>query len=432
MDTPRLRVCLSALHYFPVYAGPAIRFRRYAPGLRDRGIEMQVFTCAQDAAGDCGPTPPTVPTPNDSSVEATMAGSSPPSQPQTPDAYPPVYRAPVRFTRDQRAWLQYGRHLVRHCKEPATRPDVVQLLSVSSWAIPALLRLRRAGIPIVFTRTMVRAPSGRPWERAVKDLLSTAPLAFIDRVVVSSRAMRADLLGRGVEARIEVIPNGVDLQRFRPCKSAAERNALRRRLQLDPNAEIVLFIGYLNARKGVDVLAEAWARIARDRPRARLVLIDSGRDREPSDPAFVARLHATLRASGAWDRLSITGPVENVEDYLRAADVFAFPSRREGMPNVVPEAFASGLPVVLAPFSGLPEEFGRAGREYLLVQRTPEAFAAEITRTLAEPGLRRELGTRARKWVEETLSYDVALDRYAALYRELSGAKPRAAPMPSR
>jgi len=397
-----LRVCLGALQYYPVYAGPAVRFRRYAPGLRSRGIEMEVFTCAVDSSPESAPPPP-----------------------HDPDA--PVHRAPVRYTKRPSIWLRYGPHLVRHCTEGSSRPDVVQLLAVSGWAIPSLIRLKRAGLPIVFTNTMVRDPSGASWVRSLKDLTWSTPLRLIDRVVVSSRAMRTALLDRGVAARVEVIPNGVDVDRFRPCRDKAERRALRRRLGLDPGEEIVLFVGHVNARKGVDVLAEAWPRIARERPRARLVLIDPSRDRESSDPAFVARVEATLRDSGAWDRVTWIGAVENVEDYLRAADVFAFPSRREGMPNVVPEAFASGVPVVLAPFSGLPEEFGRAGGEYILVERTPDDLSAGILRVLADAGLRRELRERGRRWATDTLSVDVSLDRYAALYRELAAARKRPA-----
>src|SRR5690606_20193071 len=102
------------------------------------------------------------------------------------------------------------------------------------------------------------------------------------------------------------------------------------------------------------------------------------------------------------------------------ADVFVFPSRREGMPNTVLEALGCGVPSVLTPFIGLPEEFGRPGTEYLLSERTAEGLATAVTRILESPALRDELSAAGRRWVEESLGVETSLDRYAALYRELA------------
>ena len=113
--------------------------------------------------------------------------------------------------------------------------------------------------------------------------------------------------------------------------------------------------------------------------------------------------------------------MRNVEDYLRASDMFAFPSFREGMPNVVLEAMSSGLPVLMTPFIGLSDELGRAGREYLLADHDPKSIAAVLTELIEDGGLREKLGQQARRWVENNLDIEGSLDRYAALYYELAG-----------
>jgi glycosyltransferase involved in cell wall biosynthesis len=118
--------------------------------------------------------------------------------------------------------------------------------------------------------------------------------------------------------------------------------------------------------------------------------------------------------------VTFTGAVDNVEAYLQTADVFVFPSRKEGMPNVVPEAFACGLASILTPFKGLPDEFGRPGEQYVLVERNAEALATAINAILDDPERRRQLGRRGRKWVEEHLDVEISLDRYADLYYELA------------
>ena len=232
--------------------------------------------------------------------------------------------------------------------------------------------------------------------------------------------MRESLQAAGAGGRIEVIPNGVDLERFRPPADLDERYVLRERLRLPANAEIVTFIGgYLNHRKGVDLLADAWRAIASARPRAHLLLVgptvDSFRAEDPQR-AFLEAVHTSLRASGAMDRVSITGAVGNVEEYLRAADVFVFPSRREGMPNVVLEAYASGVASVVCPFVGMSEEFGVPGEHYVLAEHDPADLARKMLGLLEDPRRREDLGNSARTWVSSGLTLNASLDAYRDLY----------------
>ena len=90
------------------------------------------------------------------------------------------------------------------------------------------------------------------------------------------------------------------------------------------------------------------------------------------------------------------------------------------MPNVVPEAYGCGVPVIMTPFIGLPQEFGRAGDHYELVERTPGAIAQSISSLLDNRERGRQLALRARKLVEDEMDVEKSLDRYAALYRDLA------------
>jgi glycosyltransferase involved in cell wall biosynthesis len=135
---------------------------------------------------------------------------------------------------------------------------------------------------------------------------------------------------------------------------------------------------------------------------------------------FHRYLQNTIAGANAEDRVIFTGPVSNVEDYLRAADLFVFPSRREGMPNVVPEAMACALPVVSTPFIGLPAEFGDPGTHYVLSSWDPVELAGDVGRLLVNADKRYILGRNARYWVEQNLDVNQSLDRYTALYGELA------------
>jgi glycosyltransferase involved in cell wall biosynthesis len=403
---PPLDVCLGTLVFHPQYAGPAERFKRYAPGLRGLGIQLSVFSGLWDDAAGLGDG---------------AAGHDRNAPLHVVDGIP-IHGMPLSSGASERSIGAHALGLARFCRRNLETVGLVQLLNLSPWSIPGLIRLRRAGIPIVFTHTMLAPPPVTLLQR-MQRRYARLPYRFLDCVVASSGVMRDALRSAGVRGRIEVIPNGVDLDRFRPLPEQ-ERPALRQRLGLDPESEVILFLGgFLSERKGVDVLAAAWRLIARTRPRAHLIMVGPHIDvvrAQESRKAFVRGVKESLAESGAEDRVQLTGKVDNVEAYLQAADVFVFPSRREGMPNVVAEAFAAGAPTVMTPFIGLPEEFGRPGTEYLLVDRTPAALATAISELLDDPGRRAELARAARQWVEDELALERSLQLYATLYRELA------------
>jgi glycosyltransferase involved in cell wall biosynthesis len=278
-------------------------------------------------------------------------------------------------------------------------------------------------IPLVYTHTLLGDLSARPWKRCLQRLYWRVPFQLMDCVVVSSGVMRDALRHLGVTTRIEVIPNGLDLNRFRPVASLTQRSALRQQLGFDPTAELILFVGPIVSRKGIEELVEAWSLLGPTRPRAKLILVGPRYDQNVpglSHAAFQAKVEAAISRSGAGDRVIFTDAVKNPETYFQIADVFVFPSRREGMPNVVLEAFGCGLASILMPFIGLPDEFGRPGEQYVLVERTPEALATAINVLLDDPAQRCRLGHQARKWVEGQMDIEKSIDDYATLYHELA------------
>lgn len=393
-------VCLATLRFHPVYAGPAIRFRRYAPGLAARGVQMRVFSAALEE-------------------EVPPGRLLPPEQ--VDDIH--VQRVSVCPGTGHSAWRAYMVALTDHLTVAQCKTDVLQLLGLWSWSFPWLWRIRRAKIPIVYTHTMMETRH----LGAMKATLARMPFHFVDRVVVSSTAMLQELESFGVKSsKIEVIPNGVDVNRFHPVLDKVERTRLRKQLGLDPHAEVVVFVGgFLTERKGVDLLAEAWKKIA-GRPEAQLLLVGphfSEQRPRGEQVAFLERVRGLLAASGAEDRVHFTGRVDSVENYFQASDVFVFPSRKEGMPNVVLEALACGLPSVLTPFDGMSEEFGRPGEHFLLVERNADALAKAVIDLLTSADRRTRLGISGRNWVVRELNVDRSLDRYATLYGELAGRR---------
>jgi glycosyltransferase involved in cell wall biosynthesis len=100
--------------------------------------------------------------------------------------------------------------------------------------------------------------------------------------------------------------------------------------------------------------------------------------------------------------------------------VFVFPSSLEGMPNVVPEAMAVGLPCVVMPFKGLSAELGQPGRDYLLVEHQPLEIAEAVLKLLNDHALYMNFSKNAFNWVKDNLNVKISLSRYAQLYGRLS------------
>ncbi|MCI0588616.1 MAG: glycosyltransferase family 4 protein [Planctomycetes bacterium] len=216
------------------------------------------------------------------------------------------------------------------------------------------------------------------------------------------------LAGPGGTARLRHIYHGADLERFRfePCGLA------------DP--PLVLAVGRLVEKKGIDDLVSACA-LLRDRGRRfQCRIIAGSRDRWNE-------IEAQIRALRLESAVLLDGPLdqEEVRGWYREASVFALPCRlgsdgdRDGVPNVLVEAAASGVPIVSTPVSGIPE-LVRDGETGLVVPpRDPSALASAIERLLESPELRARLREGARALVEER--FDLRRNG-AFVARELLGA----------
>jgi teichuronic acid biosynthesis glycosyltransferase TuaC len=208
--------------------------------------------------------------------------------------------------------------------------------------------------------------------------------------------------------RVRLARNGVDLSRFRP----GDRRQARRELGLPEDGIVLLGVGRLVPGKGFHVAVAGLQQLAAN---VRLVLVGDG----PESPA--------LRESGGR-RLVLLGaqPPDRVALALQAADLLVLPSEREGWPNVVTEALASGVRCVATAVGGIPEilqlapEPGAfdAGRGALVAQNDPAGLAAAVQRLLAapvDPAVVREFAGR--------YSWDEPVDQLASTFSAAFGPK---------
>ncbi len=203
-----------------------------------------------------------------------------------------------------------------------------------------------------------------------------------------------------------VIPNGVDAQRFLQASPIDWTE-----LGLPPQSTVVLSIGRLEEQKGLDVLIGAFARIAAKFPRAHLVLVGDGPDRE--------KLMCSADAHRIKDRVWLVGRRTDVPQLLAAADVFVLSSRWEGMPNVVLEAMAAGRPVIATRVEGTSELLVDGVTGWLVPVGDLSALAARLETTLSAPDTAQTVGRAAQDFVNKQFTTEEMVGRYIALYREL-------------
>jgi glycosyltransferase involved in cell wall biosynthesis len=209
------------------------------------------------------------------------------------------------------------------------------------------------------------------------------------------------------EERSRVIPYGVDVDTFSPGRSV-----WRERLGIPEDAPLILSVGRMATKKGFHVLMEALPEILS--AGAHLVLAGGG-DLLPDFQRQACRFDG---------RLHLPGPVlrDTLPDLYRAADLFVLPAVHDskgnvdGLPNVILEAMASGLPVVASGISGIPlaVEDGLTG--LLVPERDPAALAGALRKLLADRELAKGMGERGRRKAETELTWDAVASRYREGY----------------
>jgi glycosyltransferase involved in cell wall biosynthesis len=198
----------------------------------------------------------------------------------------------------------------------------------------------------------------------------------------------------------------------------ADAHATARPVEPDgwPGGEVLVAAGRLERVKGFDILLDAFARLAAERPELRLVVLGEGSER--------GALEAQARAAGVGERVLLPGHVADPQAWFAHAGALVVASRREGTPNVVVEAMAAGAPVVAADCSDAIHWLLQGGEAGLLVEpENPAAMAAGLSALLADPG--RACGLRsAGRARARAFTYEATLPGFERLFLEMGRQPP--------
>jgi glycosyltransferase involved in cell wall biosynthesis len=398
------RVLFLAESFHPVLGGGETHLRRLGSALVAAGDAATVVTRRSDAAW-----------PAEEVVDGVRVLRVPPPGPGRTGKFLMVPAALSAVLREA------GRH------------DLLVVRGTRVLGLPGLVAGRAAGLGVVMQPETNGELSGeawtwgKSWAGGARGRLARAATSLrnlwlrdADAFVAMSRAIRDEMRSAGVPGeRVVLLPHGVDTRRFRPAE-AGEREALRRRLGLRGGV-LAAWSGRLLRGKGLRTLVEAFAAISGECPDLGLVLVGSGEDQALSVEAEVRR---RVAEAGLEPRVVFAGRVERVEDFLRAADLFVFPSHFEALGIALVEASSCGLPAVASRTGGILDvvEDGRSG--FLVPPGDAGSLGAALRSLARDASLRSAMGRAARTIAQDRFDERDALLRYRALFREVSPRRP--------
>ncbi len=294
------------------------------------------------------------------------------------------------------------------------RPDLAEF-STPKAGLLGSLAARLCGVPVrVYLLRGLKLETTRGIKRRILLAAERLAAACVQVVVCNSESLRAEALALGIAptAKLKVLgdgsSHGVDVERFAPGPSE-----VRSQLGIPDSVPVIGFVGRLTRDKGVPELIDAFDAILRAEPETRLVLVGWFDDAED---ALDERLRARILRH---PQIHYLGMVADVAPYYRAMDVMVLPTWREGFPNVVLEAAATGIPVVTTLSTGsrdavLPEVTG-----LLVPPGYPDALCESILKLIRSPERSHAMGRAARAWVIEHYVNGHVLELTVAFYRGL-------------
>jgi glycosyltransferase involved in cell wall biosynthesis len=268
--------------------------------------------------------------------------------------------------------------------------------------IVGLLAARRAGVPVI---AMSHGWTAETWKVRAYEALDRACLRRMDRVVCVSEGQAEKIRRAGVRPdRVSIIRNAVQAERFDHA-DPADRRALEGMFP-DAPERIVGSAGRLSPEKGFGVLVEAAAIAARSDPGVGFIHFGDG----PLGEAIRRRIGEL----GLERRFVLAGLRDDLDRFLPHWDLSVLPSFTEGLPTVVLESYAAGVPVVATAVGGTPEAVADGVDGYLVPAGDPTVLARRILDVLAAVD-RRGMGRRGRQRMRDEFTFDVQARRFQAV-----------------
>ena len=276
------------------------------------------------------------------------------------------------------------------------KPDIVEF-STPKAGLLGSIAAKLGGVPArVYLLRGLKLETSRAIKRRILLAAERMAASCCHVVLCNSHSLRAQALQLGVASAEKLVvlgdgsSNGVDLERFSPgCSDMCEQ------LNIPRDAYVLGFVGRLTSDKGLPELIEAFRLILKEEPRAYLLLVGWF---DAAEDALEVEIRQRI---ASHPRIICTGFVAETAPYYRVMDVMVLPTWREGFPNAVLEAAATGVPVITTYSTGSRDAVVPEVTGLLVPPGYPDAICEAVVKLLRAPELRRCMGNAARAWITE-------------------------------
>lgn len=372
-------------------AGPSIRFQRYAPIFMKEGYRLCFITYSID---------PTLPK-------------------HEKKEHFDIHRIWIRFKPFSRT--RFITKAIQLIIQKGGKSSFVLSFGIQTyqlWMIPILNLLK---IKFFYINTMLvtnefktKSFVGNIWN-TFHTLLYRIVYNNISGVVTSTSMLADafDVFSLKTEQK-NIINNGVDINRFVPL-NAEQKVVARNSMGYKRDELLFLFVGLKTERKGIKELVESWIQLHQQYPKSKLLLV--GDEKEESNNAIFQTWWSEMLKSDILlnNKIYNLPGSSKIDQWFKIADVFVFPSKKEGMPNVVLEAMACGLPLIMNKFEGYSSDYGLDGLTHTTTDITESQNLLNALILLHDAQKRNDIGDEARRHISQNFSIESSVSKYIDL-----------------
>lgn len=379
----KIKVGIVSFYYYPELSGPIIRFMRYDKYLKKKNIEFNYIVPYRG---------------NKNKKNCFFIN-----------------------IKDKNSINNFFLNLFLFFKKKNQDLDVILFLNLSPILLFLLPFIKLLGKKIIFVNTM----SSLSKNSFLKNILKKIIFNFFDKIVVSTKYLKKELLDLKLfSKKIEIIYNGVDFKKYN-CE-LSEKKIFKKKMNLGRSLTF-LFVGNLIHRKGIVELLQNWKKFKnKTNNKDQLIIIGQKKTIKEINPEIDGNLKYHKELDTFLNKkikkkfnIKFLNFKKDITNYFKSSDVFCFPSRLEGTPNVLLEAYASKCLVMMNKFKGFSTELGDNNKNFVLF-KVDENFSKlffKISKNMNKYSKKIENTYFSMKKIQ---NIDITIERYEKLFRNLS------------
>lgn len=316
-------------------------------------------------------------------------------------------------------WTAYSPSLMRALYEEAPKFDIIHIHEI--WHFPhfaAYHVARKLKKPFIITPHGALAPwclNYKAFKKKIFTLLIQKRILNQATVLHALTAKEAEYIRDfGVKNQIEVIPNGINVEEFKDFHPSQNLERVYPDLK---DKKVIMFLGRIHSQKGLDIIAQAFGAVARNRDDVRLLIVG------PDSNGYQKQIETILKEEKVFKKTIFTGILTGTKKMaaLSRANISILPSYSEGFSMAILEAMVCGLPVIISDQCNFPQVLeNRAG---IIIKPNAQELAKALIELLNNSQLCDEMGKNGRKLVLEKFTWDKIANKMMDLYKSLLSGK---------